>query len=247
MNGAEKRFEHGDIVYWHRQKGNRHYVEFGMVDEKYPGVYQIDLLEAKENRIVDGIPYSEFPNVTEWRKLPKGWTYNTKLFELDWETYDVPFPVKLNDPASIKKAYEYGYLVKAINKDHTSIDTEITKEGYRLVKRVPRDMWVSTSVTVEAWRVYDTFEEAKKEVDDYNAELKRQASLTDYEWSVENIDRTLDRWAKLYGHALDTKMKYREFLLSLKNVEDIETRISDGNVQWRYENKKRWSNVEIIS
>jgi hypothetical protein len=33
-------------------------------------------------------------------------------------------------------------------------------------------------------------------------------------------------------------------LLELKNVEDIETRVYDGGVQWKYWKNKRWKKLE---
>lgn len=38
---------------------------------------------------------------------------------------------------------------------------------------------------------------------------------------------------------------YREWLLSMKNVEEIETRISLGNIQWKYEKNKKWNNIVL--
>lgn len=247
MNGIEKVFQHGDVVYWHRQKGYRHYVEFGIVDERYPGVYTVDLLDCKENRIINGIPYNEFPYITDWKKLPKGWTYNTPLFEQDWEMSDCPFDVRLEDPESIKKAYYAGYLVRLSTKDKSQIETEISKEGYRLVKRIPVGKNTSSSMTVNAHCLYSTFEEAKADVDAYEAEIKRQAELSDYDWSVEQIDKALDRWAYLNSVADDTKQKYRDFILSLKNVEDVVVRTLGESVQWKYDRNKKWNTIEIIA
>ena len=39
--------------------------------------------------------------------------------------------------------------------------------------------------------------------------------------------------------------QYREWLLNMSNVEDIETRIFNGNVQWKYWTKKRWNYIEL--
>lgn len=36
-----------------------------------------------------------------------------------------------------------------------------------------------------------------------------------------------------------------EWLLSMKNVEEIETRISLGNIQWKYEKNKKWNNIVL--
>ena len=33
-----------------------------------------------------GVPIDEFKDNQKYRKLPKGWTYDTKLFDLEWRT-----------------------------------------------------------------------------------------------------------------------------------------------------------------
>jgi len=85
--GFENRFKSGDMVYWHRQKGNRHFVEYGIVDEQFSDVVCVDLLEFKERRLVNGIPINDFPNYTEFKKLPKDWSYKTKLYEITYITW----------------------------------------------------------------------------------------------------------------------------------------------------------------
>ena len=41
------------------------------------------------------------------------------------------------------------------------------------------------------------------------------------------------------------RIKYREWILGMKNVVDIETRIFDGNVQWKYWKNKKWNYIEL--
>lgn len=74
----------------------------------------------------------------------------------------------------------------------------------------------------------------KKEHDAYYAELERQSALSDLEWSIEQIDKTLDRWKGLSGATDKEVQNYREWLLGMKRVEDLETRISGGCLQWKY-------------
>ena len=38
------------------------------------------------------------------------------------------------------------------------------------------------------------YQEAKAEVEEYLEEFRRQAALSDYEWAVEEIDKTLNHW-----------------------------------------------------
>lgn len=68
--------------------------------------------------------------------------------------------------------------------------------------------------------------------------------LTDYEWSVEQIEKTLNRW-KVQNDASEEEMnRIKKFILSMENVEYIETRLFDGNVEWKYEDKKRWNTID---
>ena len=76
--GFEKRFKNGDIVYWCHSEGNGRYtVKYGMVDEQFSDAVVIDYLAARERRLVNGIPIDEFESETKYKKLPKGWTYDT--------------------------------------------------------------------------------------------------------------------------------------------------------------------------
>ena len=90
-----------------------------------------------------------------------------------------------------------------------------------------------------------TYEEAKSEVDKNVKEFERQLSLTDYEWSVEHICMNLDIFKAIHGLSERDIDSYREFILGMDNVENIETRIYQGQIQWKYEDKKRWNYIEI--
>ena len=88
----------------------------------------------------------------------------------------------------------------------------------------------------------DADHEAGKFGDLTLAELERQANLSDLEWSIEQIDHNLDRAIFLSD---ENKKEVRKFLMSQDRVEDIETRIYMGQLQWKYENNRRWVNIPI--
>lgn len=246
--GFEKRFKNGDVVYWHRQKGNRHFVEYGIVDEQFSDAVCVDLLEFKERRLVNGIPINDFPNYTEFKKLPKDWSYKTKLYEMTYipwrkEDLEILKNKKISNPKDVKELYELGYLVKSDKIFDGRIDTDITKEGYRIKKcYTPYNI---THMSITSDKVYFTYEEAKKKVEDYLAELKRQSELSDYDWSVEEIDKVLNRWSCTFNIHEDIKNNYREWLLKLDNVEDLVIRIDNEEIQWKYDRNKKWRNIEI--
>lgn len=136
--GYEKRFNQGDIVYWCHRRGHEFSVRYGMVDEQFSNAVCIDYLELRERRRVDGIPIQEFQNEQRFRKLPKGWTYNTKLFDITYDDMtedEKEFVIDITKPEVIKEAYEKGYLVKDNTIFHGHIESEITKDGFRIVKK----------------------------------------------------------------------------------------------------------------
>lgn len=174
-----------------------------------------------------------------------------KLFDLEWRTDPEDeklfkeLCVRIDDPESIKKAYESGLLVKSDKIFHGHIETDITKEGFRIIKKYPMWQHHITHVSIRPDKVYFTYQETKAEVEEYLEEFRRQAALSDYEWAVEEIDKTLNHW-KVFQDATDEEVNaYREWLLSMKNVEEIETRISFGNIQWKYEKNKKWNNIVL--
>lgn len=248
--GFEKRFNNGDIVYWCHNKGCEYWVEYGMVDEQFSDAVIIDYLAPMERRLVNGVPIDKFESETHYKKLPKDWTYSTELFELAWkdltqEQKDFSTKFSVRNPLSIKEAYEKGYLVKSNTIYHGIIESEITKDGYRIVKKYPMYHHHIDHVSVRPDKVYFAYEEAEKEVDENIAEFKRQASLSDYDWSVEQIDKTINKWKKYHDASDKEAEAYHNWLVAMDNVEDIETRIFGGEIQWKYWKNKRWNNIEL--
>lgn len=239
-----KRFNQGDIVYWHRQEGNNHTVEFGMVDEQFSDAVCIDLLEQKETGFINGIPLDEFQSETKYKKLPKGWSYDTKLFEMTYDNsiFEGHGNKFITNPDDIRYMYDKGLLVKASTKFHGVVEAEITNDGYRIVKKHP--MWRKTKIThtsIRPDKCYYTYQEALDEVVAHQEELKRQSLLTDEEWSIEQIDKVLKRSML----TKDEATKYREWLLSMGKIDELEVRLFSGYVQWKYEKNKKWNNIEL--
>lgn len=248
--GFEKSFKTGDIVYWcHNDGGGKYKVNYGRVCEQFSdAVVMIDYLEPRERRRVNGIPIDEFQSEQRYRKLPKGWTWNTQLYEITYDDLtpaEKVFKLDIKDPKTIKAAYDSGFLVKSETIFHGEIDDEITKEGYRIVKKYP--MWKHhiDHVSIYPHQLYFTYEGARVEVDNNIAEFQRQANLSDYEWSVEQIDKTLRKWRILNSECEETSNKYREWLHAMKNVEEIETRIFGTAIQWKYWKNKKWNYIEL--
>lgn len=251
QKGFEKRFNQGDIVYWCHQDGCKYSVHYGMVDEQFSNAVYVDYLVQRERRRVNDIPINEFENDQRYRKLPKGWSYDTKLFKITYATLTKEEMAFLSDtsniskPEAVKEAYDKGWLVKDSTIFHGNIETEITKDGFKIVKKYP--MWKHhvDHVSIRPDKVYFTYDEAQKEVDENIAEFYRQANLSDYDWSVEQIDKILKIYQSVNGATDEEVKKYRNWLLAMKDVEDIEVRMFEGNVQWKYYKNKRWNNIEL--
>ena len=190
-----------------------------MVDEQFSDRVYVDYLHPKECRRVNGIPIDEFVD-NRYKKLPKGWSYDTRLFEITYDKIDNHI-IDLKNSDTIKSAYNKGLLVKDSEIFHGTVEEEITNKGYRIVKKYSPYFSHISYVAVEPYKLYFTYEEAEKEVLANRAEFERQANLSYYDWSVEQIDETLNRWQGIYNHSDKLKNKYKEWLLELDNVEDV--------------------------
>lgn len=245
-----KSLSDGEVVYYIKKNGNHEWkVEFGTIREQFRGDVVINLYEPLETRLVNGIPYNDFPRMTELKKLPKGWTYDTKLFE--YSSAEIPEEMRkaaktilIRDREGIKKLIDIGYFVLVSSIDHSHIETEfIQHEGYRLVKRFYLDEYHADNTTCRAYEVFTDYDEAQKYIDEHYSEMQFESNMSDLEWSVYQIDRVLNRTAMFLTET--ERSGIREHLLEMKNVEDIEIRFFGGKIQWKYWKNSRWNNIEM--
>lgn len=244
----------GDVVYyvtWSQNAKPIKIVRFGTVLENYTNSLCVQLYAAYDRRRIDGIPFNEFPDITDFKKLPKKWSYTKELFTQTEDELpgDAMFDIK--DPEDIKRVINAGYLIPFQDRDYRHIDVDIQKGVYRLMKKTNNfdnhDFYNPCSrspyISLDLAEALSTFAEAKAWVDDYYAELKRVCNLTDEEYTKEEIIHVTDRWANIYCIPEDEKRKVVSFLLSRDNLGDIEVRMCNGDVQWKYWKKKRWMSV----
>lgn len=238
------RFPIGAIVYFVESNGYRKFVKYGIVEENYATEICIQLLDFRDTRLINGTPIKEFKTPTSWKKLPKGWTYNTKLFDEKFQTLQGMDKVDVKNSQSLLEAYNNGVLVKVQDNDYCRIESEIDgKFGYRIVRRYPRDDWHPCYASVRFDKVYATFEEAQAICDKHDTQLKKQSEMSDLEWSIQLIDDDLEKWARFFGHSEEDKQVCRKRILEIENLENVETRISDGGIQWKYVKNKQWKNI----
>ena len=247
-------FPIGSVVYFIKDEvqraGDRYTVEFGVVEDHISrDVITVDMYDFCENRTVNGIPVQDIEFPTRWRKLPKGWTVGASLCEFGYIDRAEQFPEAVNldihKPEDVLKAIGMGLLVKVKDKSYYSLETELdSKTGWRVVqkwqpKAPPRYKSMHLS------EVYLTYEEAKDVVEGIHKEWERQAALSDREWSIEEIDRTLDRWAACCAIPEEVKLRYREWLIGLDNIEEVVTRVYMNEIQWKYDHHRRWNSIVL--
>ena len=249
---TSKDFKPNDIVYFLRDHGYKRDISYGIVNDIYSDGIVVDLLEPRDLRLVQGIPIKEWKIDPHKYKLPKGWTYHTILFSYEYSEPRSEFQAKIDsidikDPNAISQAISDNLLVRSIENDRGYIDTDIEKDGYYLRKKYDNNLPRICSLTIPPHLLYHTYSEAEAKKKEYDDELTRQANLTDEEWSIEQIDKTIDTFAYLYGISDKTKQAYRKRLLELDNIADVETRIYGGAIQYKYWKKQRWNTIECSS
>lgn len=242
-----KVFSPGDIVYYVGTEGNgsaRHVVKWGIVEENYTSEIAVRLYDINRIAIINGKPAYEIEFPTKWKKLPKGWSYDTKLFELEWvcPEKEILMEAKINDPESIKKAIECGAFESVENISYCGYYAEIDKQGWRIREEYCFGKeYHAPYVSLHHNNVYGTYEEAAEIVKEYEEELKRQAELSYEEWSVEQITNNINRYTKIYGMSEEDRTEVFERLTNLDNVGDVVTRIFSGCLEWKYDRNRRWN------
>lgn len=252
-----KTFEIGQVAYYHKPlnvltKNRLDVLGWGIVEEIYHDGYCLANYELIDGRTIDGILFKDYNfNNEKRKKLPKGWTYNTKLIN---EGFDENIKKMMEsepfnyEPDTLKHLIDVGLFVKPSSqyRDYHA-ETDINKDGYIIVRKKSSSFFQGHNfdhVFLGFNEIYHSYKEVNDVVDGYLQELKRQAELSDRDWSIDQIDKTLNRWAKIYNKE-DLKEKVREELLSLDEVEDVEVRIYMGDIQWKYTKNKRWMNFNI--
>lgn len=238
----------GTIAYYIEKHGDSDWrISWGKIIDHYPSVVVLELYDRFDTRQVNGIPFDDFPWRTPFKKLPKGWSYDTKLYEITYAEYPREIKDEMNslnfsNPQDIQKAIDKRYIVPRSEIDYSHIEVEFkANEGYRLYKTTYRDDYHPATTTENIWEIFTDYADAQKYCDEHYAEIKIEANMTDYEWSVYQIDRTLSTC--LYDET--RRMAARKILLEMDRIEDIETKSSFGGIQWRYCNKVRWNDINV--
>lgn len=243
---------------------SRRYVRFGIVDDNwYSQWYSVVSIHFLEPKPITKYRSALFPDGATiqqvrdqysyiYRKLPKGWNYDTKLVEefCDEAEHkalsDALAKVDIKDPASILQAVKEGLLVRQDPIRNDTVAVDITNDGYCLHLAPRGGMWAfhePTEQDILTSHLYKTYAEAEQEANRINAEFARQAALSDYDYAVEQIDKTLAKYRLIHSCSDRDITSLRAQLLAMKRVENIETKTDCGNFVWRYLGNTRWNTL----
>lgn len=220
-------------------------VNFGIVKEYYSDRILLQMVCMKDCRLVNGIPWSDFPDWSEWKKVPKDWTYSTQLFHQTYTPIDDDLgTLDFTNPESILKAYKTGALINNKDYDFRHIEVEFEKDGkYRLVKKFYNyEITPANTRFLEYGKVHKTYKEAKSEADNIMAEFNRQVNLSDYDWSLEQIDKKIDNFI-----SIEESQKYKDFIrnnFTQKEIEDMDIRVSMMKLQIKKKGQK-WHDLVL--
>lgn len=252
LNEYAEKFPQGSVVYYVDTINGKKLVSFGLANQYFHDALYIKLLHKRDIRLINNIPYNNFKTPTRKQKLPKGWSYTTDLFKQTRDnSYDEEFrKIKINDPESVLNAYNKGYLIDSEKYDDSYIISVIERDGYYLTREHPSvynnpHLRVKSHIFMPYHKVYHTYEEAQKIIDDWKAEQQRRAMQTDYEWNAENLDYMLNRFQHMYNKSDEDIQQIRDFILALPDFEDLDFRVFDNVFQFKNCNKKKWKNADF--
>ena len=223
---------------------NEYCIRFGLLDSVYPGNVLVRCLEVDYKRTIDGIPVSDFQTPTDWKKLPRGWTWNTRLFEVknNFNPFDdCKYDLLTQD--GIRKAVEDGYLAETGSIDHSVFSTEVTKQGWRIVRDIYQQPYHPATMILQMDEVFDDGYEAQMKAVHLNDELYSTTEMSDHDYNVAELDELLN---KIPFTDDEAKQRYREQILSLADFDDLEFRYSttDG-LQCKHWKRRRWYTIHM--
>ena len=141
----------GDVIYFvdYVRTDNFHpTVRFAVVADLFSDGIYVDFYRPYDERYVR-VEWDKFKSATpiedyewdgRWHKLPKGWTYNTRLYDIEHRHSKGDLShVMLNDKNGIKQAIKDGLLIRNQDNPFYVIDSVINKDGYKIVKIVNTD------------------------------------------------------------------------------------------------------------
>lgn len=256
-------FPNGSVAYYISHRGFGHStVEFGIVEENYTDSAVLHLYAFPNVRCVDGIPWDHYETPSEWRRIPKsGKLLGEILCDCLSQRTTIQYPPIFEENTAliqrivtrtvpdtlsedVLEAVRKGLLVSQETIRTAVPETETDSRGcYRITANWRNAPYKPEWITLSLNELFHTFREAQAEIDRQKQEAERLYNLSDYDFSVEDIDHTLNRWRTIYHIPDETVQETRQMLLSLPQVEDIVTRLYMGRFQWKYDRNRSWKDI----
>ena len=260
---AEKSAKVDDIVYWVERSQStaiqrKFLVQCGIVTEVYQDCYVANHLgiaeyvtfklynESTEKLFTDNKSLHEYFKNVSWRKYPskKELSDNKKLFTFSRNPLYLLTNEKLpsmKDKQAVKKAYESGLICKrndAVGYGYCPY-SEIDKGSWKPILVGKRD---SDNTTLCKSLTFSTWDDAEKLKDCIEHEYDWVAGLTDREYTLLEMDKTLNKLVR-EGMLKSDARRIAAFMLKRKNLVDMEFRTMSGKFQWRNYDNGKWNNV----
>lgn len=252
----------GSIAYYVKREhdGSRYGVWFGIVDDQWFGKVSLHFLTPKRiskyyaAQCPNGATLEEViaKHCYKKHKLPKGWDCDVRLVEEKEDPKEreilnsVMSKVDIKKPETILDAMKTGYLVRREPFDNLVIKSVVEKDGFYLKAEDANGMWSfhePTERIIDLDDVFGDYESAATVARAHNDELARQAALSDYDWSVEQIEKILAQWQHFTSASPQEVDSVRKQIMDMKNIEDIECRMNGGNVQVKHWKREKWNTV----
>lgn len=247
---GNKELNIGDVVYFIETRGYDCDIKYGIISDIGAHKVWIDFLVRADKY---GIYTDKFYPI-EFDKWYNPDHFTTYLSEIrvvrSVSTKDAERlqSVTIDDPKGIKRLYEDGILttrdkvpqydieVVWSDKYHTQVMFKANPLAWTLIYN--QDQRISTCIPKS--EVLTTYEEALENKQFVQSLHIEGITLSDYDWSVREIEKILRRFAK------EKAEQYRKILLAMPDVEDLEVRKFDDKLQYRYFSKKtKWQDLEI--
>lgn len=228
--------KHNQVCYYvERGFNGKLYVSYGMYEyEKMYGGHKVSRLKAPEIRLINGVPFDDFQSETEFKKVPKGWTYSTDLYTV---TENLDKKEKINAamkgryftcPSDLQWLFDNGYLVKMENVEPI-IEPEFNHDTYRLRKKYPA--WTqcygshNDRYPDEVFETYEAAEKRMHEIMEENYKRSVKCALLDF---YEDLEWVLEKYEAEHGGREIAKIKQN--ILARPHLEDIMFRYYKGDI-----------------
>ena len=240
------KFDAGSLVYWADKNSfdyRKYVVNFGIVDYENMGYLYVKYITHKKTIVIDGVDVDTMTFPTEHRKLPKGFKYNTRLFEYDEvtkpEVQEILRNTKISEKEKIEKYYREGIFVDDVY--NYSYKANYEKNEWWIERKFDESPFhtpgLASGTSVAKTKAFDNYDSAKKEADRLNEEIKKEE-----ERLKSGVDELYDNYVRCNDCEFRGKNCKRSNGVIVKCDTPICCDFKPGkNYKWLYKN---WTSFE---